>query len=163
MTAIAPITACKDCGSTSLTWHTSNLNRSDVQQGRLRTGDVECVHFLGCDDCSETLAMLGAEQLSALLNSQALQVRRDGRERVVELSDRVLALVWQAAMTAAANHVIDTSNERNADDCRSDVSEALGDALGRIKHWLRPDGEYLQQLREVIAPALAEAAGEVQA
>ena len=157
----APITQCKECGSSALTWYSSNLNRSDVQQGRLRTGDVECVHFLGCDECSETLAMVGIEQLTALLNSPVLQVRRTAARREVEISDSVLAVVWQAAMTAACNHVIDTANERNADDCRSDVSEALGDAIGRIKHWLQPDAEYLQQLRELIASAAVEPDEEV--
>lgn len=34
------ITECKECHSTELTWHTSNINRTGIQQGRLNTSDV---------------------------------------------------------------------------------------------------------------------------
>jgi len=67
------ITACKECGSTALTWQTSIINRSDVQQGRLNTRDVECVFFLGCDDCSETLTMVSADKVAGLMNAQVGQ------------------------------------------------------------------------------------------
>lgn len=62
------ITACKACGSTDLTWQASIVNRSNVQQGRLNTNDVECLFFLGCDHCSETLATVGAEMVAGLMN-----------------------------------------------------------------------------------------------
>eukprot|EP00659_Diplonema_papillatum_P003090 gene3090-4852_t len=67
------ITACKECRGTALTWQTSIINRSEVQQGRLNTRDVECVFFLGCDHCSETLAMVSADKVAGLMNSQAEQ------------------------------------------------------------------------------------------
>ena len=63
--------ACKECGSTNLTWHTSNVIRSNVQQGRLNTNDVECLFYLGCDDCSETLMSLRADKVAGLLGSIA--------------------------------------------------------------------------------------------
>lgn len=63
------ITECKKCGSTKLTWQTSNVIRNDIQQGRLRTSDVECQFFLGCDDCSETLYVIRADRLAGLMNS----------------------------------------------------------------------------------------------
>lgn len=63
------IKECTECGSTNLTWQTSILNRSNVQQGRLNTSDVECVFFLGCDHCSETLAMVGADDVAGLMNA----------------------------------------------------------------------------------------------
>lgn len=151
--ACAPITQCKVCGSHDLTWFTSNLNRSDVQQGRLRTGDVECVYFLGCDACSETLAMVPAEQLTDLLNSKALQVRRDGRQRVVELSDHVLTVVWSTVATVAHNQVVRLSNDRIDQGCSQEVSDTFAEAFNSIKPWLKPDAEYLAELREVIAKA----------
>lgn len=63
------ITACKECGSKHMTWQTSILNRSNVQQGRLNTRDVECVFVLGCDECSETLATVSADKFAAHLNA----------------------------------------------------------------------------------------------
>lgn len=68
-------TTCRHCGGTSLTWATSIINRSAVQQGRLNTHDVECVFFLGCDDCSETMNMVDADRVAALLNEQAAERR----------------------------------------------------------------------------------------
>lgn len=62
---------CKECRSTHLTWHTSIVNRSDVQQGRLNTRDVECVFFLGCDECSETQMTVSADKVAGLMNSNA--------------------------------------------------------------------------------------------
>ncbi|WP_175047950.1 hypothetical protein [Duganella vulcania] len=65
------ITACKACGSTALGWHSAIVNRSDVQQGRLNTRDVECIFFLGCDACSETLARVTADQVAGAMNAAA--------------------------------------------------------------------------------------------
>lgn len=62
------ITECKVCGSTDLTWQTSIVNRSNIQQGRLNTSDVECLFFLGCDHCSETLATVSADKVVSLMN-----------------------------------------------------------------------------------------------
>jgi len=67
------ITVCKECRSTDLTWHTTNINRTSIQQGRLNTSDVECVFFLGCDHCSETLATVSADTVASLMNSQNAQ------------------------------------------------------------------------------------------
>ena len=63
------ITECKECGSTELTWQTSNVNRSAVQQGRLNTNEVECFFVLGCDHCSETLATVSADKVAGLMNA----------------------------------------------------------------------------------------------
>lgn len=64
-----PISQCKQCGGEHLTWQTSIVNRSDVQQGRLNTHDVECLFFLGCDNCSETLATISADKVAGLMNA----------------------------------------------------------------------------------------------
>lgn len=67
----SPITSCKECGSTALTWQTSIINRSNVVQGRRNTSDVECVFFLGCDECSETLATVSADKVAGAMNAAA--------------------------------------------------------------------------------------------
>lgn len=64
-------TECKECGSTHLTWKSSIVNCSDVQQGRLNTRDVECLFVLGCDECSETLMTISADKVAGLMNSNA--------------------------------------------------------------------------------------------
>lgn len=67
----SPITSCKECGSNALTWQTSIINRSNVMQGRLNTSDVECIFFLGCDKCSETLATVSADKVVGAMNAAA--------------------------------------------------------------------------------------------
>lgn len=62
------ITACKVCESTELSWQTSIVNRSSVQQGRLNTSDVECLFVLGCNHCSETLATVSADKVAGFMN-----------------------------------------------------------------------------------------------
>lgn len=61
------ITECRECGSTSLTWDTHNKNISQAQHGRLTTQDIRCQFVLGCDHCSETLAVVSADQVAAWL------------------------------------------------------------------------------------------------
>lgn len=67
------ITKCKECGSKHLKWQTSNTNRSNVQQGLLNTSDVECLFFLGCDECSETLKTISADKVADLMNAALVQ------------------------------------------------------------------------------------------
>ncbi len=63
------ITACKECGSTDISWQTSNVVKNGIQQGRLKTEDVKCLFVLGCNYCSETLALLSADKVADLLNA----------------------------------------------------------------------------------------------
>lgn len=64
-------TTCKECGGAALTWQTTNQVHlgCSVQNGRLVTSDVECLFFLGCDDCSETLLTLNADDITRSLNA----------------------------------------------------------------------------------------------
>lgn len=64
------ITACKACGGRDLFWFTSMAVRTGIQQGRLNTNDVECQFVLGCESCSETLAVVSADKVAALMNAQ---------------------------------------------------------------------------------------------
>lgn len=61
------ITHCHECQSKSLSWQTYNKNASDVQQGRLNSNDIQCQLVLGCDSCSETLAIISADKVAAWL------------------------------------------------------------------------------------------------
>lgn len=63
------IKECRSCGSTSLTWETHNKNTSGVAEGRLRSGEVRCFLVLGCDSCSETLAVVSADEFAGRLNA----------------------------------------------------------------------------------------------
>lgn len=67
------IAECRECGSTDLAWQTSIINRSNVEQGRLHTNDVECLFFLGCNHCSETLETVTADKVADLMNVTTAQ------------------------------------------------------------------------------------------
>lgn len=64
------ITKCKECDSTSLSWETHNKTDSGVPEGRLRSSEVKCQFVLGCDNCSETLAIVSADKVASLMNEQ---------------------------------------------------------------------------------------------
>lgn len=64
---LSKITKCRECGSTALTWQTHNKNISQAQHGRLRAGDICCQLILGCDQCSETLAIYSADHVAVWL------------------------------------------------------------------------------------------------
>jgi hypothetical protein len=67
--AITEIKKCRECGSESLTWDTHSKTDSGVPEGRLRSHEVKCLFVLGCDDCSETLAIISADRVAGLLNA----------------------------------------------------------------------------------------------
>ena len=60
-------THCHECQSKSLTWQTQNKIVNGVQQGRLNSNDIQCHMVLGCDSCSETLAMVSADMVARWL------------------------------------------------------------------------------------------------
>lgn len=64
---LSKIKKCRECGGESLTWDTHNKNIGQAQHGRLTTHDVRCLFVLGCDECSETLAVVSADQVAAWL------------------------------------------------------------------------------------------------
>jgi len=70
MTKISEITECSECGSKSLTWGTHYKTNSGVPEGRLRSSEVQCLFVLGCDECSETLAIVSADKVAAALSAQ---------------------------------------------------------------------------------------------
>ena len=69
----AQVDECKHCGSTALNWQPHNVARTAVQNGRLKTSEVECLFVLDCDHCSETLGVINAEGVAAMMNSKFLR------------------------------------------------------------------------------------------
>lgn len=62
--------SCPACGGSSLTWDTNNVTYSGVQNGRLKTNEVTCLFFLGCDECSATVFMINADMVTKALNDE---------------------------------------------------------------------------------------------
>lgn len=58
---------CPACKSTDLAWDTVYRPTAQVPEGRLRSGEVGCFFFLGCNFCSETLQTVRAEEVMRLL------------------------------------------------------------------------------------------------
>lgn len=67
---MSAIRQCSECGSKSLTWATHYKTDSGVQQGRLRTSEVKCLFVLGCDECSETLAVVSADKIAEQMTTR---------------------------------------------------------------------------------------------
>ncbi|MEX5881862.1 hypothetical protein AB6G95_19290 [Proteus vulgaris] len=73
-TAVAPFPdawrfqKCPCCGGQSLTWDNSVRKNTAVQDGRLRLNEITGVFWLGCDECSETLIQVNADDVAAFLN-----------------------------------------------------------------------------------------------
>lgn len=64
------ITECSNCGSKSLSWGAFVRASSDIPQGRLRTSDVRGFFSLGCNDCSESLQVVSADEIADHLNGK---------------------------------------------------------------------------------------------
>lgn len=58
------IAECKECGSADLYWFTSMRNTGCALDGRLSMHEVACDFVLGCNYCSETLAVINADKLA---------------------------------------------------------------------------------------------------
>lgn len=84
-------TSCRHCDSTDLKWFAHVRTLNDVQQGRLNTHDVGCVFVLGCEECSETLRVVKADDIAALLNAAPPVHARD------------LGQIWQQAFYDTAH------------------------------------------------------------
>lgn len=65
---ISEIVECRECGSKSLSWDIHSKAAAGIPEGRLRSHEVKCLFVLGCNDCSETLAIVSADKVAELLN-----------------------------------------------------------------------------------------------
>jgi len=62
---VSKVTKCRECGGSNLYWSQCNSNKTGIAEGRLRTHEVTCSFVLGCEDCSETMAVIGADAFIA--------------------------------------------------------------------------------------------------
>jgi hypothetical protein len=85
-----------------LYWSQCNSNKTGIAEGRLRTHEVTCSFVLGCEDCSETMVVIGADtfiakhvaaqsELAALREelAQAAHMRTFWAESAAELDKRL--------------------------------------------------------------------------
>ena len=61
---------CKECGSNDLTFEAAVHNNGGCQDGRIKVNEVSGIFILGCNNCSETCAIIPANQVAEYLNEQ---------------------------------------------------------------------------------------------
>lgn len=60
---------CRECGeSEGLKWSADVQNAGGCQDGRIRMNEVRSIFVLGCEFCSETMAIVPAEEIANILN-----------------------------------------------------------------------------------------------
>ena len=59
---MSEVQKCRECGGDNLLWTQCNSNKTGVAEGRLRTHEITCSFVLGCEDCSETIAVISADK-----------------------------------------------------------------------------------------------------
>ncbi|EGL64482.1 hypothetical protein AGRO_2691 [Agrobacterium sp. ATCC 31749] len=62
-------TTCKNCGGNLNSWFTSNRVNSMAVDGRLKSNEISCNFVLGCDECSETLRVVAADEIAGQMNA----------------------------------------------------------------------------------------------
>ena len=60
---------CTNCEGTDLAWFAVSHHNGNIVDGRLKLNEVQPMFSLGCEECSETLLVLPASEIAALLNS----------------------------------------------------------------------------------------------
>lgn len=61
---------CNNCGSFDLEWGYSLTSNSGVQNGRLAYHDIQVTFYQGCNNCSETLALVNADKILEQINAK---------------------------------------------------------------------------------------------
>jgi hypothetical protein len=59
---------CKNCGGHLFEWDFIVQNKGGCEDGRLKLNEISGVYVLGCQECSETLKTIRAEEVIPLLN-----------------------------------------------------------------------------------------------
>lgn len=81
--------ACSNCGSDKLDILLYKENKSGVQDGRLFSHDVSVEFVLGCEECSETLAIIPDYEMMRHINesfkSNSSQINEMSRRALEEL------------------------------------------------------------------------------
>ena len=53
---------CPECKGGNLSWETGVRNNGGCVDGRIKLNEVEGIFILGCNDCSETVRVISADQ-----------------------------------------------------------------------------------------------------
>lgn len=61
---VKPPVRCNNCGGIKLKWHADIRVPSSVVDWRLRAHEVKPIFVLGCEECSETVAVAPAEEIA---------------------------------------------------------------------------------------------------
>lgn len=108
----AVITSCHECGSESLTWDTAVVSNTSVQNGRLKLSDVSGLFYLGCDECSETLARVDATEIAAYLNAcRAAMLQAGNCRENVNSSTNNCRKIPETSTNRSREHFISLCNE----------------------------------------------------
>ncbi len=82
--AVTPAKAkCKNCGGNLNSWFTSNRVNSVAVDGRLKSSEISCDFVLGCDECSETLQVVPADEIASQMNA-ALSAQVQDESEIVD-------------------------------------------------------------------------------
>lgn len=60
---------CPNCGSKKHSWDTTVIKNTAVQDGLLKLNETSGLFYLGCDECSETLLRVSAEDVASYMNN----------------------------------------------------------------------------------------------
>jgi hypothetical protein len=67
------VDSCSNCGSKLLSWDTTVVKNTAVQDGLLKLNEVSGLFYLGCDECYETLLKVSADDVANHLNNAKAQ------------------------------------------------------------------------------------------
>lgn len=59
---------CPECGGSEVSWSQMPIKLNTVMDGRLSLNETTTLFALGCDECSETLVTMDAEEIAIFLN-----------------------------------------------------------------------------------------------
>ncbi|WP_329914527.1 hypothetical protein [Stenotrophomonas sp. SMYL86] len=142
--------SCKNCGGTDLEWFAHVRNHSDVQHGRLIAHDMSAVFVLGCNECSETLLVVKADDIATLLNAappaQAVAPEAallseerahgetiDQRDRYHEVADELAAHIAAITGTDIGEHSSANCPWQNAIEAAEGYKPAQAVDLGQFR------------------------------
>jgi len=63
---------CPECNGENLTWEDGTQNTGGAVDGRFRASELQGIFILGCNDCSETVKMVLANDVADYLNAQGI-------------------------------------------------------------------------------------------
>lgn len=63
------VESCSNCGSKNHSWDTTVIKSTRVQDGLLKLNETSGLFYLGCDECSETLLKVSADDVANHLNN----------------------------------------------------------------------------------------------